>query len=114
MPFLQPAEIQWMYNCQKCLVGCIFDSKMETAVINTSNTGIFISTFLSTGKNTSKIVKNTTILCQNYIHTFQDCHKYINYTYFIFIHLTKKNQTYPKYTKVKGKLNIFGERILKY
>ncbi len=25
----QPAEIQWMYICQKCLVRCIFDSKME-------------------------------------------------------------------------------------
>ena len=31
LPFLQPAEIQWMYICQKYLVGCIFDSKMEFA-----------------------------------------------------------------------------------
>ncbi len=29
LTFLQQAEIQWMYICQKCLVGCIFDSKME-------------------------------------------------------------------------------------
>ncbi len=41
LPFLQPAEIQLMYICQKYLVGCIFDSKMEFAVIDTSNTGIF-------------------------------------------------------------------------
>ena len=39
LPFLQPAEIQWMYIFQKCLVGCIFDSKIEFAVIITSNTG---------------------------------------------------------------------------
>ncbi len=41
LPFLQPAEIQWMYICQKCLVGCIIHSKKEFAVINTSNTSIF-------------------------------------------------------------------------
>ena len=29
LPFLQPVEIQWMYICQKCFVGCIHDSKME-------------------------------------------------------------------------------------
>ncbi len=44
MPFLKPAEMHWMYICQKCLVGCIFDRKMEFAVINTSNTGIFTYT----------------------------------------------------------------------
>ncbi len=60
LPCLQPAEIQWMYICQKCLVGCIFDSKMEFAVINTSYSVIFTSTsfFHCTGKKTSKIVKN--------------------------------------------------------
>ncbi len=30
-----------MNICQKCLVGCIYDSKMEYAVTNTSNTGIY-------------------------------------------------------------------------
>ncbi len=90
MPYLQPAEIQWMYNCQKCLVGCIFDGKMEIAVINTPKTGIFTSTFFV---HWQKYIQN----CQKYIHFmpelhthFQDCHKYIHYTYFIFIHLTKK------------------------
>ncbi len=34
-----------MYICQKCLVACIFNSKIEFTVINTSNTGIFTSTF---------------------------------------------------------------------
>ena len=28
LPFLQLAEIQWMYFCQNCLSGCKFDSNL--------------------------------------------------------------------------------------
>ena len=66
LPFLQPAEIQWMYICQKCLVGFIFDSKMEFAVINTSNTGIF------TSNDWQKYIQ----YCQKHI---QYCQKHIQY-----------------------------------
>ena len=66
LSFLQPAELQWMYICQKCLVGCIFYWQQNGICCHKyiQHCHFYIHFFLSTGKNTS-IYARITYICQS-------------------------------------------------